>query len=29
MRFDVGFSPEGVHVWFVFNDVFGKLSRIF
>jgi hypothetical protein len=29
MRFDVGFSPEGVHVWLVFNDVFGKLSRIF
>jgi hypothetical protein len=29
LRFDVGFSPEGVHVWFVFNDVFGKLSRIF
>jgi hypothetical protein len=29
MRFDVGFSPEGVRVWFVFNDVFGKLSRIF
>ncbi len=29
MRFDVGFSPEGVHVWFVFNDVFGKLSRIY
>jgi hypothetical protein len=29
MRFDVGFSPEGVHVWFVFNDVFGKLSRNF
>ncbi|MFZ0298205.1 MAG: hypothetical protein WAM13_07635 [Candidatus Sulfotelmatobacter sp.] len=29
MRFDVGFSPEGVHVWFVFNDVFGKVSRIF
>jgi hypothetical protein len=29
MRFDVGVSPEGVHVWFVFNDVFGKLSRIF
>jgi hypothetical protein len=29
MRFDIGFSPEGVHVWFVFNDVFGKLSRIF
>jgi hypothetical protein len=29
MRFDVGFSPEGVRVWFVFNDVFGKLSRVF
>jgi hypothetical protein len=29
MRFDVGFSPEGVHVWFVFNDIFGKLSHIF
>jgi hypothetical protein len=29
MRFDIGFSPEGVRVWFVFNDVFGKLSRIF
>jgi hypothetical protein len=29
MRFDVGFSPEGVRVWFVFNDVFGKFSRIF
>ena len=29
MRFDVGFSPEGVHAWFVFEDVFGKLSRIF
>jgi hypothetical protein len=29
MRFDVGFSPEGVHVWFVFNDIFGKFSRIF
>jgi hypothetical protein len=29
MRFDIGFSPEGVNVWFVFNDVFGKLSRIF
>lgn len=29
MRCDVGFSPEGVHVWFVFNDVFGKFSRIF
>ena len=29
MRLDAGFSPEGVHVWFVFNDVFGNLSRIF
>jgi hypothetical protein len=29
MRFDIGVSPEGVHVWFVFNDAFGKLSRIF
>lgn len=29
MRFDVGFSPEGVNVWFVFDDVFGRLSRIF
>ena len=29
MRFDVGFSPEGVNVWFVFNDIFGKFSRIF
>jgi hypothetical protein len=29
MRFDIGFSPEGVHVWFVFNDIFGKLSRNF
>jgi hypothetical protein len=29
MRFDIGFSPEGVHVWFVFNDIFGKLSRLF
>jgi hypothetical protein len=29
MRFDIGFSPEGVNVWFVFNDVFGKLSRVF
>jgi len=29
MRFDVGISPEGVHVWFVFNDVFGKLYRTF
>jgi hypothetical protein len=29
MRLDVGFSPEGVSVWFVFNDAFSKLSRIF
>ena len=29
MRLDIGFSPEGVKVWFVFNDGFGKLSRIF
>ena len=29
MRFDIGFSPEGVRVWFVFNDIFGKLSRLF
>jgi len=29
MRCDVGFSTEGVHVWFVFNDIFGKLSRTF
>jgi len=29
MRFDVGFSPEGVHLWFVFNPVFGKLPRSF
>lgn len=29
MRFNVGFSPEGVNVWFVFNDAFGKVSRIF
>jgi hypothetical protein len=29
MRFDVGVSSEGVNVWFVFNDAFGKLSRIF
>lgn len=25
MRFDVGVSPEGVKVWFVFNNAFGKL----
>jgi hypothetical protein len=29
MRLDVGFSQEGVHVWFVFEDVFGKLYRTF
>jgi hypothetical protein len=29
MRFDVGFSPEGVRVWFVFNDIFEKLYRTF
>jgi hypothetical protein len=29
MRLDVGFSPEGVKVWFVFNDVFGRLYRSF
>jgi hypothetical protein len=29
MRFDIGVSSEGVNVWFVFNDAFGKLSRIF
>jgi hypothetical protein len=29
LRFDVGFSPEGVHVWLVFNDIFGKFSRTF
>jgi hypothetical protein len=29
MRFDLGFSSEGVRVWFVFNDIFGKFSRIF
>ena len=29
MRFDVGFSPEGVKVWFVFNKAFGKLYRSF
>jgi hypothetical protein len=29
MRFDVGFSPEGVKLWFVFNPSFSKLSRIF
>ena len=29
MRFDVGFSPEGVKVWFVFKGIFNKLSRTF
>jgi hypothetical protein len=29
MRCDVGFSREGVHVWFVFDDAFSKLSRTF
>jgi hypothetical protein len=29
MRFDLGFSPEGVHVWFVFNPIFGPLHRSF
>jgi hypothetical protein len=29
MRFDVGVSPEGVKVWFVFNNAFGKLYRSF
>jgi outer membrane protein assembly factor BamA len=29
MRFDIGFSPEGVRVWFVFNDIFEKLYRTF
>jgi hypothetical protein len=29
MRLGVGFSPEGVKVWFVFNDVFGRLYRSF
>jgi hypothetical protein len=29
MRFDVGFSPEGVKIWFVFNDAFGRLYRSF
>jgi hypothetical protein len=29
MRFDVGFSPEGVKVWFVFNNAFGRLYRSF
>jgi hypothetical protein len=29
MRFDVGVSPEGVKVWFVFNNAFGRLYRSF
>jgi Omp85 superfamily domain len=29
MRFDIGFSSEGVQVWFVFNPAFGKLHRSF
>jgi hypothetical protein len=29
LRFDLGVSPEGVHVWFVFNPVFGLLHRSF
>jgi hypothetical protein len=29
LRFDVGFSPEGVNVWFVFNPIFGPLTRSF
>jgi hypothetical protein len=29
MRFDLGFSPEGVKVWFVFNNAFGRLYRSF
>jgi hypothetical protein len=29
MRCDIGFSPEGVKVWFVFNGIFSKLSRTF
>jgi outer membrane protein assembly factor BamA len=29
LRFDVGFSSEGVKVWFVFNDAFTKLYRSF
>ncbi len=27
MRFDIGASPEGVQVWFVFNPIFGHLSH--
>jgi outer membrane protein assembly factor BamA len=29
VRFDVGFSPEGVQLWFVFDPYFNKLSRLF
>jgi outer membrane protein assembly factor BamA len=29
MRLDLGVSPEGVQVWFVFNPVFGRLARSF
>ena len=29
MRFDIGVSPEGVNIWFVFNNAFGSLSRSF
>jgi hypothetical protein len=29
MRLDVGVSPEGVKVWFVFNNAFEKLYRSF
>jgi hypothetical protein len=29
MRFDLGVSPEGVHVWFVFNPIFGQLHHSF
>ena len=29
VRVDLGVSPEGVKVWFVFNNAFGKLYRSF
>jgi hypothetical protein len=29
MRFDLGVSPEGVHVWFVFNPIFEQLHHSF
>lgn len=29
LRFDVGISPEGVKVWFVFNGIFAPLTRSF